>query len=236
MTTASRPITRDCHAIVTWLNKAAADGVFPLSPAKALAWEYLLDHDLPCRDSRADALVRQETTRHFTAGFLRGFSEQIRPPVTAVPAVLAAAWVVETRIAAAVAAVYGHSLSDGRIRAEVMISLLGDATPRQLARMLDVDPGTPLVEMVMRLSDEDIEHVGGIVGASLLGRLDDTPARGRALDQILIPGQGIDEVLDATSCYVTGRTAIGIFRRACTDDPTAGAGARITQAYSEAPS
>ena len=80
--------------LVRWILDQAIDGVPPLSSAGNLAEEYLIDISYESADERVVALIRWESVKNFTSGFLTGLGGVITLPVT-VPAALGASWVLQ---------------------------------------------------------------------------------------------------------------------------------------------
>jgi hypothetical protein len=72
------------------------------------------------------ALLRWQATKNFASGFVTGLGGLLIPPV-AVPAALGACWVLQARLAAATAALHGHSLGGDRVRTLLLLAIRGDA-------------------------------------------------------------------------------------------------------------
>ncbi len=60
--------------------------------------------------TRVAALIRRETRKNFTSGFLTGLGGVVTFPVS-IPAALGASWLIQARMAAAIAKIYGHDLA-----------------------------------------------------------------------------------------------------------------------------
>jgi hypothetical protein len=76
-------------------------------------------------EARVDALLKFEAAKSFAAGFLTGVGGLWTLPV-AVPASVYANWVLQARIAGAIAHLHGHDLKSKRIRTLCLLCLLGD--------------------------------------------------------------------------------------------------------------
>ena len=85
-------------------------GAGPLAGARELAAEYLADARYESNDERVDALIDRETIKNFATGFVTGVGGAITLPVS-IPSALAASWVIQARMAGAIANVYGHDLA-----------------------------------------------------------------------------------------------------------------------------
>jgi len=143
----SEPAENKAVALVKWLTDKAVRGVPPLSSANNLAQEYLLDRATSTMMHRADALVRWETSKNFTSGFLTGLGGILTLPVT-VPSALGAAWIIQARLAGAIAVIYGHALSEDRVRTLVLLSLAGDAA-KEVLKDVGIQIGRQALEQLL---------------------------------------------------------------------------------------
>jgi hypothetical protein len=97
-----------------------------LSSAYDLAEEYLIDRGYKNHGSRVDALINWETTKNFTSGFVTGLGGLLVLPFS-LPTAFAASWIVQARMAAAIARIYGHNIHSYRVRTFVMAALVGNS-------------------------------------------------------------------------------------------------------------
>lgn len=228
MTALPKPSSLDGVALTQWLSQAVLEGVPPLSPSAHLAQEYLLDHSYSSKDACADALARQETARHFTTGFLGGLGESLSLPVPAM-APLVAAWLIEARMAGAIAAVYGHRLSDPKVNLRVLACLLGDEAPAALCGGGSPAARAPFCDPLAEMQTPQITRLSGSIGERLLALDVANP-----IDRITVHGGGVDELADPAACSIVARTAIAMFRQKAACEVTAHAGACLC--YREPPS
>ncbi len=63
--------------------------------------------------------------KNFTTGFITGLGGLITLPIS-IPAALGATWVIQARMVATIAAIYGHNLSNDRVKTMIILSILGD--------------------------------------------------------------------------------------------------------------
>jgi uncharacterized protein (DUF697 family) len=193
--------------LAEYLLEKGIAGVGPLSSAEALAREYLDDASFESNDARVDALVLRETTKNFATGFVTGLGGFLTLPV-AVPSALAASWVLQARLAAAIARIHGHDLSSARTRTSILLSLAGD-----VAREAMGDLGVPF-SSGNRLTRRAVEQVPGRalveinkrIGVKLLAR-----AGQRTLNNFsrFVPllGGVVGGTIDAVVCRMVARTA-----------------------------
>lgn len=196
--------------LAAYLLEQGIRGVGPLSGAEALAAEYLGDGRFRDDEARVAALVRWETAKNFGTGFLTGLGGFITLPV-AVPAALAASWVVQARMAAAVACIYGHDLDAERVRTKILLSLAGDVAREALKdlglkvgdkltqRAVEQVPGRLLVEVDKRIAAKLVAQVGQRVAL-------------RFPRAVPVFGGVVGGSLDAVVCRKVGATARTLFR------------------------
>ena len=196
--------------LATYLLEHGIRGLGPLASAETLASEYLGDVRYRDDEARVSALVNWETGKNFTTGFLTGLGGFITLPV-AVPAALAASWVVQARMAAAIARIYGHSLEDERVRTRILLALAGDVAKDAMKdlglkvgdkltqRAVEQIPGRLLVELNKRIGAKLAAQVGQRV---LL----------RFPRAVPVLGGFVAGGLDAVVCRKVGATARTLFR------------------------
>jgi uncharacterized protein (DUF697 family) len=196
--------------LAEYLVERGIAGVGPLSSAGNLAQEYLIDASYASDDERVDALIRWETRKNFTAGFVTGLGGVIALPVT-IPSALAASWLIQARMAGAIARIYGHDLEDERVRTMILLALAGDVAKEAMKglgipfgnavtrRAVDQIPGRALVEVNKR------------IGLRLLAEVAERRVANFAR---LVPVAGgvVGGTLDAVVCRMVGRTAKRLMR------------------------
>jgi uncharacterized protein (DUF697 family) len=197
--------------LVNWLIDHAVDGVPPLSSAEALAREYLSDPAYTNNTARIEALIKWESSKNFAAGFLTGLGGVLTMPVT-VPGSLAATWVIQARMAAAIALIHGHDLRSDRVRTFVMLAILGDSA-KEVLKDVGLRFGMKAAEKaILRIPGRLLAEVNRRVGFRLLSR-----ASGRGLVTLVrvvpVAGGLVGGGLDAFSCRAVGRFAHKLFAR-----------------------
>ena len=196
--------------LATYLLDKGLAGAGPLSSAEDLASEYLIDGSFTSDEARVDALIRRETRKNFTTGFVTGLGGIVTFPVT-IPAALGASWLIQARMAGAIARIYGHDLASERVRTKILLSLAGDVAKEAMndlglklgnkltQRAVDQIPGRLLVEVNKRIGARLLANVGGRV---LL----------KVPRAVPILGGVVGGSLDAVVCRMTGRSAKTLFR------------------------
>ena len=204
--------TNDTSAsqLATYLLEHGIRGLGPLSSAESLADNYLRTAKYRDDDARVAALVKWETSKNFTTGFLTGLGGFITLPV-AIPAALAASWAVQARMAGAIARVYGHELEDERVRTKILLALAGDVA-REAMKDLGIKTGDKLTQRaVEQIPGRLLVEVNKRIGAKLASQVG---ARVLLKFPRAVPVLGgfVGGALDAVVCRKVGATAKMLFR------------------------
>ena len=193
--------------LAEYLLEKGIAGLGPLSSAEDLAREYLDDASYDSNDARVDALVLRETTKNFATGFVTGLGGFITLPV-AVPSALVASWVLQARLAAAIARIHGHDLASPHTRTSILLSLAGDVAREAMGdlgvpfssgngltrRAVEQVPGRALVEINKR------------IGLKLLARAGERTIANFSRFVPLLGGV-VGGTMDAVVCRMVARTA-----------------------------
>jgi uncharacterized protein (DUF697 family) len=197
-------------ALAAYLLDKGLKGLGPLSSAESLATEYLIDTGYEDDDRRVAALVRWETAKNFTTGFLTGLGGFVTLPV-AVPSALAASWVLQARMSGAIARIYGHELDAERTRTGILLSLAGDVA-REAMKDLGLDVGDKLTRRAVdQIPGRALVEVNKRIGTKLLTQVGQRVAL-RFPRAVPVFGGVVGGSLDAVVCRKVGGTAKRLFR------------------------
>ena len=196
--------------LVQWLSDQAIDGVRPLSSARDLADEYLLDQSYKSHGARADALINWETTKNFTSGFITGLGGVLVLPIS-LPAAVAASWLIQARLAAAIARIYGHDLEKESVRAFMVAALVGDSV-KDIVKASGIVLGRGLATTMANraLPGKALVAINKRVGLRLLmnaGRRGGTTV----IRGVPFVGGIVGGAFDAVACRMAGRSAKALF-------------------------
>jgi uncharacterized protein (DUF697 family) len=195
--------------LVKWLSDHAIDGVRPLSSAEDLATEYLRDQSYGSHGQRIDALINWETSKNFTSGFVTGLGGLLTLPF-ALPAGFAASWVIQARMAAAIARIYGHDLHSERIRTLIVATLVGDSIA-EIATASGIRVGSGIAKAVAdRVSRRGFIEFSRRVGSRLL-RMAGQKSSVNLVKGVPLIGGIAGGTLDAVGCRVVGKHARKLF-------------------------
>lgn len=196
--------------VVNWIADRAVGGIPPLSSAENLAQEYLIDASYPDDEERIESLINWETTKNFTTGFVTGLGGLITMPLT-VPASFGASWIVQARMAAAIARIAGHDLKSDRIRTFVVVCLLGDAATSKLLKPAGIKLGAKMASAALnKVPGKVLIEINKQIGFRLLTKAGQTGVVNLS-KAIPFVGGAVGGAIDAASCRVVGKTAKRLF-------------------------
>lgn len=191
--------------LVTWIVGKAVEGVPPLSSASNLAQEYMIDASYANNDERVASLIKWETSKNFTAGFLTGLGGVLTLPV-AVPAALGASWLIQARMAGAIAVIDGHDLEEDRVRTLVLLSIVGDSA-KEVLKQVGVKVADKLTEkVVMKVPGKVLIEINKRVGFRLLTKAGEKGAI-VLVKGVPVVGGIVGGAFDAIACQTVGNVA-----------------------------
>lgn len=195
--------------LVNWLTERAIDGVPPLHSAECLAGEYLNDGSYPDDGARIDSLINWETTKNFTSGFVTGLGGLLVLPI-AIPGAFAASWIIQARMAGAIAKIGGHDIREDRIKTFIVACLVGDAL-KDMAKAAGIQVGTKLAKTVInQVPGRLLIAINKQVGQRLLTKAGQTGAV-NLIKLVPFVGGFVGGAFDAYACRVVGMVAKDLF-------------------------
>lgn len=116
---------RSIQAMMGWLYDKAVSGIAGIESAETLAERYLADAKGDVMKA-AHAMIRWESVKAGSTGFLSGVGGVVAMPVT-LPLNITSVLFLQTRLVAAIACLGKRNLADERIRALAGLCLCGNA-------------------------------------------------------------------------------------------------------------
>ena len=198
--------------LVEWIVDKAIQGVPPLlSSTEELANEYLQDLKYKNNDERVDALIKWETAKNFSTGFVTGLGGLLTLPIS-IPSALGACWIIQARMAGAIAIIYGHNIKEDRVKTLVILSILGDGV-KEVLKEVGVQIGEKFTKnLIMKIPGRVLKEINKKVGFRLLTKAGEKGVI-NLIKIVPIVGGVISGVFDASSCYSVGKIAKEIFRK-----------------------
>ena len=196
--------------LANWIVDKGVGGFGPMSSAEALAQEYLGDDGYTDNEERVRSLIRWESSKNVATGFATGVGGFATLPV-AIPAGFGAAWLVQARLAAAVARIHGHNLNEDRVRTLVLMSVLGDVSLKQPIRAAGVTITQSLLRNGIKAVPASVlRRINRTVGMPLLTKTGKTSVLNLTK---LVPGLSgvVGGAIDGLSTYGVGVAAQKIF-------------------------
>jgi uncharacterized protein (DUF697 family) len=204
-----KPTENAALQLIHWITDRAIDGIPPLCSAQNLALEYEIDASYPDTEERIESLINWETSKNFTSGFITGLGGILTIPVS-VPASMGASWVIQARMAAAIAKLAGHDIKSDRVKTFVLLTLVGDAC-KDVLKDVGIKVGQGLARAALnRLPGKALIEINKKVGFRLLTKAGETGAV-NLVKMIPLAGGVIGGVFDAATCRIVGKQAKNIF-------------------------
>jgi len=194
--------------IDTLLSKGT-DGVGPLISAKDLANEYLDDEHYQTVNEKVNALIRWEASKNFSIGFLASIGGAITLPVS-MPVSMFSSWVIQARLAATIAYLYGFSLDEDRVKTFILLSIIGDSS-KDVLKDFGVNLSGKFIEVALKnIPDKFLSDINKTVGFRLLSKVGEDGAV-NLMKIVPLAGGILSGMLDSISSVIVGKTAKAIF-------------------------
>jgi uncharacterized protein (DUF697 family) len=197
-------------ALATFLLEKGLSGFGPLSSATQLAHEYQGNASYASDERRIDALIRWEAGKNFTSGFITGLGGVVTFPVS-IPTALGLSWLIQARMAGAIARIYGHDLASPHVRTKILLSLAGDVA-KDAMKDLGLKPGSTITQRAVdQVPGRALVEINKRIGAQLLARAGQRVVL-RFPRAVPVLGGVVGGALDASVCRLVGKTARKLFR------------------------
>ncbi len=158
---------------------------------------------------RIDALIRREVSKNFSTGFVGSVGGLITLPLS-IPAGLSASWIIQTRLAAAIADIYGHDLGEQRIQTLSLICILGDSG-KELLKRATVSTSVVVAEQAIgKISSELLTQINQQIGLKLLATAGGTGLM-KLTNLVPVAGGLVGGTIDAVACGLAGTAAKSYF-------------------------
>lgn len=203
----SRPLVAPLMQAFDWAYGKAVDGMPGFAGAEELATEYVAKHVTV--DDAVKAVIAVHTRMAGVAGFATGCGGFVALPI-ALPANLAGALYLQTRLIAAIARLHGHDLRSPRVRMLVLACLSGSKaadTLRDAGVRFGTRLGRDAVGWAAPALFNKSRHAGHFAMLGIAG------SRGVAGLSRLVPllGGVVAGGFDAALTHMIGRTAQRVF-------------------------
>jgi hypothetical protein len=195
--------------LINWITDKGINGVPLLYSAKRLAQEYQTDSSYPGDRERIDSLIKWETTKNFTSGFITGLGGVITLPV-AIPAAFGASWLIQARMAAAVALIGGHDIASDRVKTFLLACLAGDAC-KDILKDVGIRVGNGMARVaIQKIPGQVLIEINKRVGFRLLTKAGEKGAV-NLMRMVPVVGGLVCGTFDGVACRVVGKQAKRLF-------------------------
>lgn len=196
--------------LVKWVADKSLKGLPPLNSAHDLALEYRIDQSYENDDERVASLINWETSKNFTSGFITGLGGIISLPI-AIPAAFGASWVIQARMAGAIAILYGHDIREDRVKTLILLSLVGDAV-KEVLKEAGVKLGQRLTQKaIASISAQSLMEINKRVGFRLITKAGQQGVINLSRSVPVVGGL-VSGSFDAVACRAVGRVSVELFR------------------------
>lgn len=195
--------SEDASLLVKLISRAT-EGIGPLlKPARELADDYRNDCE------RVDALIRSQVLKNAATGFVNGLGGVLTLPV-AIPGSLAASWVIQARMVAAIAELGGHDSRSDQVQTAILLCLIGNSA-MDIIKRAGIEIGEKLaIEAIKKVPGKVLIEINKQVGFRLLTKFGEKGAINLVRLVPLVAGV-IGGGVDGASCRVVGRRAKQLF-------------------------
>lgn len=205
------------QTLTDWLVARACKGVPPFESAAALAAHYLAPGAHRTPKAAARALVQHEMGKTFGAGFVTGLGGFVALPV-ALPAGMAMSLLLQARMVAAIAILFGHDPRHPGVHTSILLSLEAGFAPEGVRRVGAKLGKWAAARTLNKVAPEALVQLNERVGANLLRRAGRNKwgVFGRAVPVV---GALVAGGMDAYGCRQVAREAISLFSKPAADIP-----------------
>lgn len=197
-----------------WAYDKALNGLPGTDTAEELAESYL--RKAISSEKAADSLIRWQTSKSATSGFLTGLGGLVTLPV-AIPANLASVLYVQMRMIAAIAHMGGYDLHDDKVKTFVYMCLCGNGV-KDIIKDLGIVLGQKLTKAAIeKISGSVVTKINQKIGFRLLTKFG---SKGVVNLGKMIPLAGgiIGGTTDLVSTAAIGKVAKKLFIQNGNDD------------------
>ena len=195
--------------VINWITDRSMGGLGTLCSAEELAQQYRENPKYATDAERIDALIKWETSKNFTSGFITGLGGIVTMPVS-VPAAFGASWVIQARMAAAIASLSGHDISTDQVKTFVVVCLAGDAA-KDVVKTAGITIGRGVTKAAFqKVPGRVLIEINKKVGFRLITKAGERGAV-NLMNIVPVAGGIVGGVFDSVTCKIVGKHAKQLF-------------------------
>lgn len=193
-------------SVVKTITDGAINGFANLSGSKKLAEEYINNKKYKTKEEMVDSLVQWESSKSFGLGFITGVGGAITLPIS-IPASMAATWMVQARLCAAIAHIYGHDIEDDKVKTAVMLTILGD-TGKEILKEIGVNATKEItMQLIKNVTPKIIKEINTNIGFRIMSKAAQRSFMSGLVRFVPIVGGTVAGSVDAIACNAVGSLA-----------------------------
>jgi len=196
--------------LLNWIIESAIKGIPPLSPASKLVEQYKNNSKYSNDDEIVEALIRIECSKNFATGFITGLGGLITIPFS-IPSAIGASWVIQARMVAAIAEIYGHDLDDEKIKTLVLLSLAGDSV-KEILKGVGVKVANRItISVLIKLPGKIFIEINRKIGLKILQKIGEKSVK-NLIKIVPLVGGVVSGGLDSVTTKKIGLAAVNLFK------------------------
>lgn len=177
--------------------------------AETLAREYLDDPGYADNDARILSLIAWEKRKNFMSGLVTSAGGAVTLPVSMTVG-MGVSWLIQARLAATIAIIYGHSPCEDRVKTAIGMAILGDALKTSVKYKGVNLTGKVLMKAIGKMSGRTLAKINQKIGIRLLTKAGSKGLFNFAKMVPLVSGV-VGGGIDAWWCGKTGQKAMELF-------------------------
>ncbi len=203
-------MTDNACQLVQTITSTAIDGCGPMKGAGKLASEYMRKSSNEDIETKVDSLIRWQTANNAGSGFVTSLGGAITLPVT-IPASIVSSLLLQARLVAAIAIMYGYDIHDEKVKTMVMLTLLGGSAQSVLRESGVKVTNRLLLNGIKKIPGEVIMKINKKIGMRLITKAGEKGVI-NLTKMVPLIGGFVGGSFDGYCCYQIGRTAKKVFR------------------------
>lgn len=204
---------KDENTIMTFINSILShgvDGIGPLQSSQELALSYQRQSHVLNDDDMVDSMIKWESSKSFGTGFVTGLGGVLTLPVN-ISASLYASWVVQSRLAGAIAHIYGYDVHSEQVRTFILLALIGDGA-KDILKGIGIEIGEKIIlQAIKKIPGHILIEINKKVGFRLITKAGEKGVI-NLTKSVPFLGGFIGGSIDAASTYTVGKTAQLLFK------------------------
>lgn len=188
------------------VTDGAVKGFANVTGAEQLALEYLNSKKYKNKEEVVNDLIKWEATKSFGFGFITGLGGAITLPVS-IPASLMASWMVQARLCASIAYIYGHDIEEDKVKTAIMLTIMGDAG-KEILKDIGVNVAKDVsMQIIKNVTPKLIKEINKAIGFRIMTKATQKTFMSGLVRFVPVVGGIVGGSVDAATCNTVGALA-----------------------------